>query len=115
MVLENELLAGCGEYCGLCVSYLGEKTPRCGGCNATKGHPFWGKCELYSCVKNHGVNHCGLCEEYPCSKHVNSFDPSNPQGQRNAIVRVGVLAYRAKYGDNDTITLLKKMGKPPRA
>ena len=45
---------------------------------------------------------------------VNHYNPNNPQGQRNAVVRVGVLAYRSKHGDDDAVALLEKMGKPSR-
>jgi hypothetical protein len=71
-------------------------------------------------VNKHSVDHCGVCEEFPCEEFpceqfMNHFDPNNPEGQRNAVTRAGVLAYRAKHRDEKTSALLKKIEKPHRA
>jgi hypothetical protein len=42
---------------------------------------------------------------------MNHYDPNNPEGQRNAATRAGVLAYRAKQGDEKTLTLIRKIGQ----
>ncbi|MBD3205893.1 hypothetical protein GF319_06070 [Candidatus Bathyarchaeota archaeon] len=42
------------------------------------------------------------------------YNPNNPNGQRNAITRIGLLAFRSKNGDKATIELIKKIGEPPR-
>jgi len=115
VLTETELLAGCGSYCGLCPNFLGEAEPRYAGCAATKGHPWWGECKVFSCVESHGVEYCGVCAEFPCTDLVNHYNPNNPQGQRNAVVRIGVGTFRAKYGDEEAVALVKKMGKPPSA
>lgn len=111
------LLTVCGEDCAHCPNYLGEKLPRCSGCMALKGKPFWatGVCPIYACTNKQGVNHCGVCKDFPCEQFVNDYDPNNPEGQRNAISRVGVLSYRAKHGDEKATKLLGKLGKPSRA
>jgi len=110
-----ELLTGCGESCGLCVNYLGERQPRCPGCTAMKGRPYWGECKIYVCLSSRKLDHCGLCDDFPCEGFIGHFDPNNPDGQRNAIVRAGILAYRIRHGDGKTLTLIGKLGKPPRA
>ena len=110
---ELTLMAGCGSYCGSCPNYLGESVPRCAGCSATKGHPFWGECALYSCIESKGVAHCGLCGDFPCDDLINHYNKNNPHGQRNAVTRAGVLAYRSKHGDEQALELLRKLGKPP--
>jgi len=115
MPKEDALLTGCGEFCGSCPYYLGEKPIRCLGCSAQRGRPFWGECKIYSCIDSHEVSHCGLCTAFPCDQFVNHYDPNNPEGQRNAAVRAGVLAYRAKHGDEKTLALIQKLGKPRRA
>jgi hypothetical protein len=111
------LLTVCGEDCGHCQNYLGEKQPRCAGCDALKGKPFWatGTCPIYACTNKQGVNHCGVCKEFPCEQFMNHYDPNNPEGQRNAVARAGILAYRAKHGDEKASALLNKLGKPRRA
>ena len=110
---ELNLMAGCGSFCGSCPNYLGEAEPRCAGCSATKGHPFWGKCALYSCIESKGVDHCGVCSDFPCHDLINHYNKNNPHGQRNAATRAGVLAYRSKHGDERALELLKKLGRPP--
>ena len=47
----------------------------------------------------------------PFNMIVNPFEEL--KGARD-VVRVGVLAYRSKHGDDDAVVLLEKMGKPPR-
>ena len=108
-------LSGCGESCGLCANYLGERQPTCPGCEAAKGHPFWGECKTYTCLSSRNIDHCGNCGNFPCEEFISHFDPNNPEGQRNAVVRAGILAYRARHGDEKTQKLIEKLGKPPRA
>jgi hypothetical protein len=55
--------------------------------------------------------HCGECGEFPCEQFIGHYDPNNPEGQRNAVVRAGVLSYRAKHGDQKTSILLNKIEK----
>jgi hypothetical protein len=96
---------------------MGEKQPQCAGCTALKGKPFWAKgvCPIYVCADKQGINHCGACKEFPCEQLINQYDPNNPEGQRNAITRAGILAYRTKHGDKKTSALLNKLGKPHHA
>jgi hypothetical protein len=117
MSKEFALLTVCGEDCRYCPNYLGEKQPRCVGCNALKGKPFWstGACPIYDCTSNRGVHHCGLCNEFPCERLVNHYDPNNPEGQRNAVCRIGVLSYRTRHGNEKAAALLSKLRKPRRS
>lgn len=55
----------------------------CKGCNAAKGKIFWVKylgldtCPIYNCcVNENNFDHCGKCEELPCSIYFNTKDPS---------------------------------------
>jgi hypothetical protein len=117
MSKEFALLTVCGEDCAHCPNYLGMKQPRCEGCTALKGKPFWTTevCPIYACTNKQGVDHCGSCKEFPCEQFVNHYDPNNSEGQRNAISRAGVLSYRAKHGDEKAAILLRKLGKPRSA
>jgi hypothetical protein len=110
----SKTLTGCGSCCTQCPSYTGEKEPKCQGCNESKGNPFWGKYKTYQCISNHGVDHCALCEEFPCDELASDFIPNNPAGQKNAVIRIGVCAYRARHSDIKTVELLQKIGKPSR-
>jgi hypothetical protein len=46
---------------------------------------------------------------------MNHYDPNNPEGQRNAVVRAGILAYRTEHGDKKTLEMLNKLRNPHRA
>lgn len=110
MDLEVSLLAVCGRYCGKCVWHLGERNSLCPGCNVHEGHPRWGECQVHSCVSDHDVEYCGVCGEFPCDLLMNYYDPGNPEGPRNAAIRVAINAYRAKHGDEKTLEYFESAG-----
>ncbi|MFW9920726.1 MAG: DUF3795 domain-containing protein [Candidatus Thorarchaeota archaeon] len=99
----------CGAYCEDCPSYKGKNEPQCSGCTETKGNPWWGECKLCKCAQERGVEYCGVCSEFPCETSITHFDPDNAVGQRNAVVRIGVQAYRAKHGDDKALELVEKL------
>jgi hypothetical protein len=97
----------CGIVCDYCSWFKGEKQPLCPGCRAAEGKPFWGSCETYACAKEHGVEHCGVCGDFPCDGFMSRYDPS--EGPKNAVLRAGLLAYRVRHGSEKTIELIKKI------
>jgi len=97
----------CGTVCDNCSWFKGEKQPLCPGCRAIEGKPFWGSCETYACAKEHGVEHCGVCGDFPCDGFMSRYDPS--EGPKSAVQRAGLLAYRARHGSEKTIELIKKI------
>lgn len=113
MRMDIDLLTCCGESCKLCINACERELP-CPGCASLEGHLDWGDCKVYPCAAEHGVSHCGVCDEFPCDKFANNYNPDNPHGPRNAIVRVGISAYRARHSDEKTFELLKKLGGQPR-
>lgn len=115
--LDPSLLAGCGTYCGFCLSHTGEEGPPCNGCIATRGHPWWSRgkpCSVYSCADEKGLSHHGECASFPCPKLLDHHNPENPHGQRNTLVRVGLLATRAAHGPEKVLELHRKLGRPPQ-
>jgi hypothetical protein len=69
----------CGLYCGTC-DFLGEQ---CRGCGYMDGKPFWTEqgpwevCPLHDCCRNHKqLEHCGLCEDFPCKSFLQLRDPN---------------------------------------
>jgi len=90
----------CGLVCdsGHCLFFSGEKSPKCPGCIKCMGNPFWGECKIYKCATEKDVEHCGLCNDFPCELLIQQFDPSNPRGEEEAIFRIGQLTIRAKIG-----------------
>jgi len=102
----SNLFSPCGINCASCPWYKGEMEPKCASCYAVEGKPFWGTCKAFSCAAEHGVEHCGLCSDFPCREFMTRYDPR--EGPENALMRAGLLAYRAKYGDEDALELLEK-------
>ena len=111
--MSTESFSPCGINCSDCEWYKGEMEPKCAGCVAVEGKPFWGNCLTYTCTKDHGVEHCGLCAEFPCKDYMGRFDPRH--GPANSLMRAGLLAYRVKHGDAAALELLGKAEKykPP--
>jgi len=54
----------CGILCSECTY---REPMHCKGCiNIDK--PFWGEnCPVKSCCENRGIEHCGTCDNFPCS------------------------------------------------
>ena len=104
---ENIIFSPCGTVCDDCEYLKGEKQPSCPGCASVEGKPFWGECRTYSCAGEQGVEHCGLCGEFPCDRFIATFDPSH--GQVSAVIRAGILAYRARHGDEKAVELSRKL------
>ncbi len=75
-----------------------------------EGNPSWGRCEVYQCTEEHKVEYCGLCDVFPCDRLIKYYDPGNPEGPRNAAIRVAVNAYRARHGDSKTLKYFEKTG-----
>lgn len=72
----------------------------CQGCNAVKGKLFWAQymgldtCPIYNCCVNEKqLEHCGKCDELPCSIYFNTKDPSIPDDvfQQSILERAKIL------------------------
>ena len=112
--MSEKLVAPCGTYCGTCTFLNRKEKPSCSGCGNQSGHPFWGECKLYGCATGR-VEHCGICEDFPCDLFVNQFDPAH--GQKSAFTRAGLLAYRKKVGTQKFIEMCRKLdeeGEPKK-
>ncbi len=76
--------------CGSC-EYLGEK---CSGCMHIEGKPFWTAefdvevCPLYACcVIKRNLEHCGLCDDLPCTLFLEFHDPALSPEEAETSVR----------------------------
>ena len=62
-------ITACGECCVGCPKKL---DGRCPGCIEADGRvPEWaesGRCKVHACARDHHVQFCGLCAEFPCAK-----------------------------------------------
>ena len=108
VLMEEQLVAPCGAYCGTCMFLDRKEKPNCSGCGNQNGAPFWGKCKLYVCATGH-VEHCGVCKDFLCDLFVDQFDPAH--GQKSAFTRAGLLAYRRRVGTQKFIEMSEKLNK----
>jgi hypothetical protein len=82
--MPERLDAPCGLYCGGCDAYLATirgtqealaaacgRTPEevtCRGCRSDRRAVYCKSCEIRDCIRRRGLDHCGLCPEFPCEK-----------------------------------------------
>jgi len=98
----------CGAYCENCLSYK----KRCDGCFETSGHcPLareQGKdvCPIWECATRRGVDHCGVCGDFPCDIFFTWYNPS--RGVVGILRRIGLLAFRKKVGDEAWVKWLQQ-------
>ena len=109
---DFKIAAPCGLICDECLWHNGKKEVTCPGCHISEGKPFWGECEVYQCAKMKKFEHCGTCNDFPCETIINQFDPNIPNGEIEAIFRIGQLAIRTKIGTKEWLKKRSK-GKLP--
>jgi hypothetical protein len=62
-------MGACGLDCGLCPRYYTRGESRCPGCGGPAFSDKHPTCSFITCcVKRRGLEVCGECEEFPCSK-----------------------------------------------
>lgn len=66
--IDFSTVTACGECCTGCKK---KADGLCQGCIESDGHcKEWtqsGGCPIHRCAKEHGVQFCGLCREFPCA------------------------------------------------
>lgn len=66
---DFSVITACGECCAGCKK---KDAGLCPGCIEADGIvPEWaesGRCKIHACAKEHGVQFCGLCADFPCTK-----------------------------------------------
>lgn len=76
--VDFSTITACGECCVGCAKKVSGECP---GCIEADGYvPEWagsGRCKIHTCVKEHGVQFCVLCEEFPCNR-ITDLIPWNP-------------------------------------
>ena len=86
-------LARCGLDCTTCP--FREKN-NCPGCHKADGTMFWGKCTLALCSIGKGIEHCGLCDQFPCDL-LKSYSYAKEHGDNGQRIR-NLEALRNKHG-----------------
>jgi uncharacterized protein DUF3795 len=119
MDIEQNFLAHCGLYCGVCGVYFAtrdnndkflerllvmyqEKIPglegisiedlKCEGCLSDRVSLFCQTCSVKSCTQEKGTSGCHECDEFPCD-HIENFPM--PVGKK---VILRAVPYRRKHG-----------------
>ncbi|MBE5861460.1 MAG: GNAT family N-acetyltransferase [Lachnospiraceae bacterium] len=66
---DFKTITACGECCAGCSKKI---EGLCLGCIEADGRvPEWaesGRCRVHACAREHGVQFCGLCKEFPCER-----------------------------------------------
>ncbi len=67
--IDFSTVTACGECCNGCKK---KNSGLCKGCIEADGYvPEWagsGRCKVHACTRQHNVQFCGLCREFPCDK-----------------------------------------------
>ncbi len=105
-MIDTNYAPVCGIYCGNCDA-LGKQ---CKGCGYVNGKPFWavripsGVCQFHDCCRNQkGLEHCGLCEDFPCRTFQEARDPamSDEETQNLLKERQEALQRRTEIGTEE--------------
>ncbi len=73
----RRLAAICGLYCGTCEAF---DATTCRGCAYQLGLILDKECRVFQCcVVERGLEHCGLCPDFPCQVFLASAEPMEVQ------------------------------------
>lgn len=90
--LRRKLAAVCGRHCGECDAHANGS---CCGCGYQLGKTRRGECTVFQCcVVERGLEHCGLCLDFPCQLFMSLADP------REVARRYKALRQRGELGTN---------------
>lgn len=83
--MSLDSIGACGDWCGKCPHFPHE----CAGCSSKAG-----ECRFPRCLAGRGLEHCGLCPQFPCQDLI-SFVPDDrlPKGYH-----IDSLRYRNQVG-----------------
>jgi hypothetical protein len=97
--IDPRWAAACGICCRLCEFYHSPRGLSCGGCHEERlCRVDEGQCFFVTCTREHAVEHCGLCPEFPCRKLFESHQACAGDNAQVAVLRIGDLALRSRMG-----------------
>lgn len=95
--LDRRFAAVCGRYCATCDAH---QQGSCCGCAYQLGHTRRGQCPVFACcVEARGLEHCGLCLDFPCQVFVSHAAPLEVARLIQALFRraeIGTAAWLAE-------------------
>ncbi len=99
---NRELAAVCGLYCGTCEAI----EEGCRACGYQLGLTSHGECVLFQCcVVERGLEHCGLCLDFPCQSFLSHAEAMEVQRRYRALLR------RREMGTDRWLEEQKKLGQ----
>ena len=91
---RRRLAAVCGHYCGDCDTY---RDGECCGCAYQLGQTCRGECPVFCCcIAVRGLEHCGLCPDFPCQVFLSHAPPLQVTRRYRALRRraeIGTFAW----------------------
>lgn len=98
--LDRRFAAVCGRYCATCDACQGGS---CRGCAYQLGSTRRGECPIFACcVETRGLEHCGLCVDFPCQVFVRHARPLDIAKLYRALTRraeIGTAAWLVEQKD----------------
>lgn len=91
----------CGMPCALCTRYRTDGKSRCPGCSHD-GY-YTEPCKVHHCIREKGLDHCGVCGEFPCAKlgKMGDFSDLNTDHVKerscSAVASCGFAAWQQAY------------------
>jgi hypothetical protein len=100
--IETTWAAPCGVCCRLCEFFENREGLSCGGCYTERlCRVRERKCWFVACVEEHGVEHCGVCEKFPCESLHEKHQLCAGESSSVATFRIGDLSLRACLGTEE--------------
>jgi hypothetical protein len=82
---RRKLAAVCGRFCGSCDAV---QDGICFGCGYQLGRTRRGECALFQCcIAVRGLEHCGLCADFPCQLFLSHAPPLDVARRYRALRR----------------------------
>jgi hypothetical protein len=92
--MRRRLAAVCGRNCEQCSTY---QNGICCGCGYQLGDTPGGECAIFQCcIVQRGLEHCGLCVDFPCQVFVSHAPPLDLAKYYRALsrrVEIGTIAW----------------------
>ena len=107
--------SACGLNCGLCPRYHTVGTSKCPGCAGEGFSAVHPSCGVLSCCLRKDIDHCALCDAYPCKKYDGADLSDSFMTHKNQLTdlervkRIGIEAYKAEL--NEKIKVLEALLK----
>jgi hypothetical protein len=99
--LRRRLAAVCGRNCELCDAY---RDLGCCGCGYQLGETRRGECAVFHCcIAERGLEHCGLCPDFPCQVFMSHASPLEVTRRYRALCRrteIGTIAWLEEQREN---------------